>query len=102
MEPICLFSCEPPEAHALEWLPLAVRFKLDAVGLKIRLPEWQALARDERLALLGCPSGETFEELLLCFLPQARRIPCSGRSYGDYLLAKLPAEARLAVGWNIH
>jgi hypothetical protein len=92
MEPVHLLACEPPEARSLEWLPLAVRFKLDAVGWKIRLSEWQGLARDERQMLLGCPP-ETFEDLLLCLLPQARRIPCSGRSYGDYLLEKLPARA---------
>jgi hypothetical protein len=97
MEPIRVLPCEPSQACSLEWLPLAVRFKLDAVGLKIRLAEWQVLGRDERLALLACPAGEGFEALLLWFLPHARRIPSSGRSYRDYLLAKLPAEARLTV-----
>lgn len=97
MDPVRLLSCEPPQARSLEWLPLAVRFKLDAVGLKIRLSEWHALTRDERLALLGCSSGRAFEELLLSFVSAARRIPCSRRSYGDYLLEKLPAEGRLTL-----
>jgi hypothetical protein len=92
MEPVRILPWEPPQACSLEWLPLAVRFKLDAVGLKLRLSEWQALGRDERLALLACPAGERFEALLLRFVTRARRIPCSVGSYGDYLLAKLSAE----------
>lgn len=97
MEPVHIHSSEPPQARSLEWLPLAVRFKLDASGLKIRLSEWQALARAERQALLPCPPGESFEELLFSFVPQARRIPCLGRSYAEYLLAKVPAESETSV-----
>jgi hypothetical protein len=93
IEPVHILSTEPPKACSLEWLPLAVRFKLDAVGLKIRLSEWQALTKAERQALLACPPGERFDELLLCLVPHARRIPYSGRSYAEYLLAKVPLES---------
>lgn len=97
MEPVHILSSEPPQARSLEWLPLAVRFKLDALGLKIRLYEWQALARPKRQALLACPAGGSFEKLLLCFVPEARTVPRSGRSYSEYLLAKAPAESRSSV-----
>jgi hypothetical protein len=97
MEPVHILSSEPPQARSLEWLPLAVRFKLDAVGLKIGLSEWQALARAKRQALLACPPGGRFEALVFCFVPQARRLPCSGVSYAEYLLAKVPAESGSSV-----
>lgn len=93
MDPVTTLSCEPPEACSLEWLPLAVRFKLDAAGRKIQLSEWQALARDHRAALLACPADPTFEALLLSFVPQARSISCSDRSYAEYLLAKQHVQA---------
>ena len=36
-----------------EWIPMAVRMKLDLVGLKIRLPDWQALTSQDRASLVA-------------------------------------------------
>ncbi|HMS05591.1 MAG TPA: nitrate reductase associated protein [Burkholderiaceae bacterium] len=30
---------EAPEVHALVWLPLAVRYKLDVIGCRLRLAQ---------------------------------------------------------------
>ena len=40
---------------SLEFVPLAVRRKLDLAGLKISLDNWQALPFEERLALCHLP-----------------------------------------------
>jgi hypothetical protein len=92
MDPVRLIPCEPPQAHSLVWLPLAVRFKLDAAGLRVSLFEWQTLTREQRFGLLACPAGACFETLLLALVPQARRLAPSACSYHDYLLDKLPAK----------
>lgn len=39
----------------LSWMPLAIRFKLDSVGLKISLEQWQAMSSDSRWKLLRDP-----------------------------------------------
>jgi len=75
MEPDCVLRFEPPQAQTLEWLPLAVRFKLDACCLKVQLEDWRHLPRAEREALLICPAGMAFEDLVLALVPHARRLP---------------------------
>ena len=56
---------EAPEVHALVWLPLAVRYKLDVIGCRLRLAQWQAIAPAARAPLLACAAGEPFRRLLL-------------------------------------
>ena len=94
MQPDRVFHFEPPEARALQWLPLAVRYKLDRCGLKVRLQQWQALPLAGRSALLRCPAGPRFEQRVLALVPGVGRLQ-AGRdgldeasSFEDYLLAK--------------
>ena len=55
LKPISCLDIEPPEARALTWLPLAVRYKLDECGLRISLREWQELPLQRRAALVAAP-----------------------------------------------
>ena len=73
MKPDRVFQFEPAEARALDWLPLAVRYKLDTCGLKIGLEEWQGLSRESREALLRAEAGAVFEMKVLELFPGARR-----------------------------
>lgn len=100
MAPVTVLAWEPPQAQALEWLPLAVRFKLDAAGVKIGLAQWQSLAHEERAWLLACPAGDAFEALLSALVPKARRVAWSPGSWRDYLRARAPAQGapRQAAG----
>ncbi|GIW41876.1 MAG: hypothetical protein KatS3mg076_2453 [Candidatus Binatia bacterium] len=41
----------------LEWIPRSVREKLDRVGLKIHLRDWQKLTLSERASLRDLPCG---------------------------------------------
>lgn len=88
MQPIAVEDFEPPEAQALHWLPLAVRFKLDTVGLKVGLAEWQALPLADRRLLLACAAGPAFRALLAALVPQARRLQPLACPYPAYLQRK--------------
>jgi len=44
------FKFEDEIHRTLSCVPMAVRRKLDKVGVKISLDQWQALGRGERLA----------------------------------------------------
>jgi hypothetical protein len=55
------FSFEDEIHHNLGCVPMAVRRKLDRVGIKISLLQWQALGLGERLALCHLPV-ETSDE----------------------------------------
>lgn len=48
---LCL-PFESASARSLDWLPLAVRYKLDAAGLRLTLEQWKALPITERGDLL--------------------------------------------------
>jgi hypothetical protein len=105
MQPDRVFEFEPAAARDLEWLPLAVRYKLDLCGLKIGLNEWQALALEQRQALLRCPAGRAFDALVLELAPGVRRLADragdrSGRqappTFAAYLLEKSSALLKTA------
>ena len=99
MEPDRVFDFEPAQARALQWLPLAVRYKLDGSGLKIGLQQWQALSLQQRSALLRCPEGAGFDALVLQMVPGVRRLAGHAvRAFEDYVLAKnvQPPAAALA------
>jgi hypothetical protein len=53
MDPVGVQPWEPAEAQRLHWLPLSVRYKLDLLGLRLRLAQWQALAYEDREALVA-------------------------------------------------
>jgi hypothetical protein len=54
------FKFEDEMHESLQCVPMAVRRKLDRVGLKIGLEQWKSLDRGERLAICHLPvdSGE--------------------------------------------
>ncbi len=91
MQPDRVLEFEPAQAKALEWLPLAVRYKLDGCGLKIRLEQWQALPLQARQAMVRCPAGAGFETLVLLAVPGARRLADGGSqpAFDDYVQAKV-------------
>lgn len=60
--PTACLPFEPEEAHRLQWLPLAVRHKLDGCRLHLSLVEWQALPVATRQQLLQLPAGPQFCE----------------------------------------
>jgi hypothetical protein len=100
-EPTRTFDFEPLQARELEWLPLAVRFKLDRCALRVRLRHWQALDRRERASLLVCADGPAFRQLVLqlfgedCCDGLAQAPPASFR---DYLAGKGGAGPRDSSG----
>lgn len=56
----------------LECVPMTVRRKLDRIGLKVHLAQWQALGQGERLAICHLPAGEPDEcEALRTFIVEA-------------------------------
>jgi hypothetical protein len=55
------FNFEDEMHHNLACVPMAVRRKLDRVGVKVSLEQWQALARHERLAVCHLPTGSDDE-----------------------------------------
>jgi hypothetical protein len=74
-EPPVIFAFESDFAGALYCIPMSVRLKLDNVGVKVSLKQWNKLARDERDQLLVRP----------CEAPADRR------AYHDYLIAAIEA-----------
>ena len=60
------FKFEDEMHESLQCVPMAVRRKLDRVGLKIGLEQWKSLDRGERLAI--------------CHLPVASAEECDGLS----------------------
>jgi hypothetical protein len=63
------------EATALDLIPRAVRDKLDRVGIKLHLKEWQQLSLEERAELRDLPCAGAEEvgfyrqrlEAMVCF-----------------------------------
>jgi hypothetical protein len=76
-EPHVIFDFESDFAGALYCIPMSVRLKLDNVGVKVSLKQWNKLARDERDQLLVRP----------CEAPADRR------AYHDYLVAAIEARS---------
>ncbi|SRR5579875_3213142 len=56
----------------LECVPMTVRRKLDRIGLKVHLAQWQALGQGERLAICHLPADQPDEcEALRTFIIEA-------------------------------
>src|SRR6202167_6609592 len=55
------FKFEGEMHESLQCVPMAVRRKLDRVGLKIGLEQWKSLDRGERLAICHLPVDSTEE-----------------------------------------
>ncbi|MET3926659.1 nitrate reductase associated protein [Devosia sp. 2618] len=52
-----IFDFEKDFAGSLRCIPMAVRLKLDLVGIKLSLRQWSRLDRDQRGRLLEVPCG---------------------------------------------
>jgi hypothetical protein len=71
------FKFEDEMHTTLACVPMAVRRKLDRVGVKIGLEQWKALARGERLAICHLPVERHDErEALRLFINEAVRRVC--------------------------
>jgi hypothetical protein len=71
------FKFEDEVHHSLSCVPMAVRRKLDRVGVKISLEQWQALGHGERLAVCHLPVGTGEEcDVMRTFLEEAVRNRC--------------------------
>jgi hypothetical protein len=55
------FKFEDEMHESLQCVPMAVRRKLDRVGLKVGLEQWKALDRGERLAICHIPADSSDE-----------------------------------------
>lgn len=71
------FSFEEETDRTLEFVPLAVRRKLDLAALKISLAGWQSLPRAHRLAICHLPVDgdgdlEVYREVLQALASEAR------------------------------
>lgn len=56
-----LFAFEQDFVDSLRCIPMAVRFKLDRVGIKLTLRQWSRLRREERQDLLRRPCASDRE-----------------------------------------
>lgn len=66
------FKFEGDIAEQLDLVPIAVRRKLDRVGIKIGLEQWKALGRGERLAICHLPANLEEEcEAIRVFIREA-------------------------------
>jgi len=66
------FKFEDEMHESLQCVPMAVRRKLDRVGLKVGLEQWKALDRGERLAICHIPADSGEEcDALACFIREA-------------------------------
>jgi hypothetical protein len=71
------FMFEEEMHQSLAGVPMAVRQKLDRVGVKIGLKQWQALGRGERLAICHLPiDHENQRETLNLFIAEAVERAC--------------------------
>jgi hypothetical protein len=66
------FQYEAEIYQSFYCVPMAVRRKLDRVGIKVGLKQWQALGRGERLAICHLPADSDEEvEALKLFIREA-------------------------------
>jgi hypothetical protein len=90
------FKFEDEVHHSLACVPMAVRRKLDRVGVKVSLEQWQALAQHERLAICHLPTDSEEERIAVqTFLEEAVRAragtPTKALSEAVKLSAEPPA-----------
>ncbi len=80
------FKFEDEMHESLQCVPMAVRRKLDRVGLKIGLAQWKSLDRGERLAICHLPVDSAEErDGLSVFIREAmkRRFGVEPKSLSD-------------------
>ena len=59
------FTFEAEIYDSLNWLPLAARRKLDALGIKLHLAQWEQFGRGERLMICHAPTDSEEERSAL-------------------------------------
>ena len=84
-----LFNFENEYKNDLHFIPLAIRYKLDTLGLKIGLDAWLRLSIEERFELLNSPFD--FERQ---FIPEAYRIEFKNL-LNEYLTRRGEPEAKI-------
>ena len=92
------FKFEDEMHTTLACVPMAVRRKLDRVGVKVGLEQWKALGRGERLAICHLPAERHEErEALRLFISEAVRRVCGEepRALGEAQRALADPPARL-------
>ncbi len=68
------FDFEEDIYCTLDCVPMTVRRKLDRIGLKVHLAQWQALGQGERLAVCHLPADQPDEcDALRTFIVEAVR-----------------------------
>jgi hypothetical protein len=73
------FKFEDEVHHSLACVSMAVRRKLDRVGVKVSLEQWQALAQHERLAICHLPTASNEEQgALRTFIEETVRARSGG------------------------
>jgi hypothetical protein len=66
------FEFEKEVYETLELMPMTVRRKLDILGVKLHLKQWQSLSRTERLVICHFPVDSAEErEVLTAYLGEA-------------------------------
>ncbi len=92
------FRFEDEMHTTLACVPMAVRRKLDRVGVKVGLDQWNALGRGERLAICHLPVERHEErEAMRLFINEAVRRVCGEepRALGEAQRASADPPARL-------
>ena len=74
------FKFEDEIYESLNCLPMAARRKLDALGVKLSLAQWEQLGRGERLMICHAPSASEEERSALRTASTARSTPACRRS----------------------
>jgi len=107
------FKFEDEIYESLSCVPMAARRKLDRVGLKISLKQWQQLGRGERLAICHIPADSAEEcDAVRLFVAEAIRnhcgvdakeLPLSDREAADPPAAPTPSlvERAQAAGFAL-
>ncbi|HZP45799.1 MAG TPA: nitrate reductase associated protein [Candidatus Binataceae bacterium] len=92
------FKFEDEVHQTLSCVPMAVRRKLDRVGVKLSLEQWQQLGRGERLAICHLPINDDEEiDALRLFIREAVKDRCGGATPKE-----LPDEVRAAADPPAH
>lgn len=88
-----IFQFEADFANTLRCIPMAVRFKLDICGVKLKLDQWHAFTQHERQALLELPCGTEAEISNYRWLLQRLVLDHTGESAKDIPVDPHPAWA---------
>jgi hypothetical protein len=74
------FQFEAEVYESLSCVPMQARRKLDAIGIKIGLAQWQQLARGERLMICHAPADlEDERQALRLFIEETTTARCGSR-----------------------